>query len=423
MLKHVQENKSVIAALTVILVLCFLFPVWGTAKEIPYPVICYEGEELQKVREWEKKWVGKIINHTNVDEVKEFLPESFYMVHKNHDEFGPNEFTIAPYKQLIPPEGHSEWTRKGAGKVSVDKNGYLHDFVSGCPFPEPTEGIHLAYNYECRAVWDERLQWMDRMYLYDHRRESTRDFAAEIHILQPAERTSIEPTPELPDNPRGIRMAVIAKYHAPPELKGIMFLDNQYHDRSKEWDGWMWIAPIRRIRRQDTTQRQDHRSGADFCSDDQNGWFGRVARNNYKMLGRKDALMGRHNKIADATFIKGRFLWQNLNRERINAYVVEAVNKDQHYMYSKSIFWYDPETWCLIYADKYDRQGKLWKINDFCQGEYTANDGTYFYDVCTQLHADVQRKHSTVAGGGFKDIKGKYGMSHYTPAELNRIGR
>jgi hypothetical protein len=421
--KHLQIKPCAYLILTTFLFLCFLFPLYCAAKEMRYPVPCYEGEELNKVRAWEKKWVGKKIDHTNVDEVKEFLPESFYRMHKYPEEWGPNSFTIAPYKQLKPPQGQIDWTLKGAGKPSVDDKEALHDFVAGTPFPDPETGVEVMYNYEARPVWDERQQWMDRMYIYDHRRESVRSFAADIHILQSAERTTISPTPELAGNARGMRMGVIASYTAPPELKGILFLDNQYKDRTKEWDGWMWIAPLRRIRRQDTTQRQDHRSGMDFCSDDQNGWFGRVARNKYKLLRREEVLMGRHDKIEDATFVKGSIMWQNLNRERINTYVVEAVSKDPNYLYSKTVFWYDPETWCISYCDKYDRKGNLWKINDYCQAVYTSNDGQQYFDVCTNLHVDIQRKHATVAGGGFKDLNGLYGLSHYTPLELNRMGR
>lgn len=410
----------------VMLTVCFLFglsSVYAMAKEVKYPVICYEGEELDKVREWEKQWVGKTIDHTNVDQVKEFLPESLYDVYKDPDKWGSNTFDIAPYKQLKPTQGQIDWTLKGAGKPYVDEDDAMHNFVAGTPFPEPKTGAELMYNYECRAVWDERRQKMDRMYIYDHRRQNVRSFAADVPILHPAERTSIPPTPELPNNPRGIRMATIVVYIAPPELKGLIMLDNQYSDRTKEWDGWMWIAPIRRVRRQDTMQRQDHRGGMDFCSDDQNVWFGRIARNKYKLLGRKEQLMGRHNKIEDATFVPGNFLWQNLSRERINCYLMEVVNKDPDYLYQKSIMWVDPETWCLIYADKYDRKGRLWKINDCSQAEYKSNDGQDYFDVCTQFHADVQRRHATVAGGGFPDMRGAYDLSYFTPRNLERIGR
>jgi hypothetical protein len=422
-MKYLLERQKSLLVVLVVSLFLIVTQMCSFAAEVQYPEISYEGDELAQVRGWEKKWVGKKIDHTNIDEVKEYMIDSLYDYYKYPDDYGPNTFTIAPYKQFKPPQGHIDWTLKGAGQVTVNEEGFMENYVSGCPFPNPTEGIHLMYNYECRAVWDERRQAMDKMFLHDKRRGSVRSFAADVHILQAMERTTVPPTPELPKNPRKIRMASYVIYITPPELKGLISLDLQYFDRSKEWDSWLWVPAIRRVRRVDTTQRQDHRSGTDFCADDQNGWFGRVARNTYKLIGRQDVLLGRHNTIDDATFVEGCLLWQNLSRERVNTYVVEAVSKDRNYMYSKMVFWYDPETWCLVYADKYDQKGRLWKINDMSQAEYKSKDGQYYFDVCTQLHSDKQRKHSTLAGGGFPDIAGLYGLGHYNPVELNRIGR
>jgi len=293
--KYFQELKNVVAALIIIPVLCMISPLYGIAEEIRYPVPCYEGKNLEKVREWEKTWAGKKIDHTNVDGVKEYMPDSWYEVHKNADVWGENRFTIVPYKQIKISPSQVEWTLKQAGKTYIDDNDYLQNQVAGTAFTKPTTGIEVMYNFDTKPTIDERQQLMDDMYLYDHRRKSARQFGADVHVLKMAERSAIAPMPELPTNPRGLLQGSLVFYIAPPELKGTIMLDNQYKDRSREWDGWMWIAALRRVRRQDTTQRQDHRFGMDFCSDDQNGWFGRVARNKYKLLRRHDILMGRHN--------------------------------------------------------------------------------------------------------------------------------
>lgn len=54
-------------------------PFNGGAKEWLVPP-AFEGEEFAKVREWEKTWAGKTINRSNVDQVKEFVPEGVYGV-------------------------------------------------------------------------------------------------------------------------------------------------------------------------------------------------------------------------------------------------------------------------------------------------------------------------------------------------------
>jgi len=48
-------------------VLAMLFPAFNlSAEEIEYPVAAYSAEELQNVRTWEKKWVGKKISSAGV---------------------------------------------------------------------------------------------------------------------------------------------------------------------------------------------------------------------------------------------------------------------------------------------------------------------------------------------------------------------
>ncbi len=53
----------------------------------------FTGEELARVREWEKIWAGKKVDKTNVEQVARFLPESFVNIIKNPDTWG------------APPEG------------------------------------------------------------------------------------------------------------------------------------------------------------------------------------------------------------------------------------------------------------------------------------------------------------------------------
>jgi len=63
------------------------------AEEIEYPVAAYSKGELEKVRAWEKTWVGKK-NYpvTDAEQVKEFLPQSLYDLMKDVDRWGRKQF-------------------------------------------------------------------------------------------------------------------------------------------------------------------------------------------------------------------------------------------------------------------------------------------------------------------------------------------
>ena len=69
-----------LTALSLVLCLALIAPVLCMADEVVWPVKCYEGEELQKVREWEKTWAGKRIDINNAAGVKEYLLDKYYEI-------------------------------------------------------------------------------------------------------------------------------------------------------------------------------------------------------------------------------------------------------------------------------------------------------------------------------------------------------
>ena len=73
MMSHNKDFRKFVALLYA---LFMLGPDAVLAADLNFPVACYQGDELAKVREWEKTFVGKKITAANVDEVKEFLPKA-----------------------------------------------------------------------------------------------------------------------------------------------------------------------------------------------------------------------------------------------------------------------------------------------------------------------------------------------------------
>ena len=93
----------------------FLLPRYAAAEEWKYEekVRGWNDEELAKLREWEKEWVGKKIDASNFDEVKQYFPDTWTehgLVTKS-DTWGEYHFFIAPYKQYIPVEGWRKATQ------------------------------------------------------------------------------------------------------------------------------------------------------------------------------------------------------------------------------------------------------------------------------------------------------------------------
>ncbi len=117
------------------------------------PCACYQGDELKKLQAWEAKWVGKKITSANVDEVKDFLPESFYNTMKDAGKWGDSWFEIVPYQTGSPTPGNIEMTKKyyGQSKARTQAARFL-GYVSGVPFPDTKDATEMAHNFRTRSI-------------------------------------------------------------------------------------------------------------------------------------------------------------------------------------------------------------------------------------------------------------------------------
>ncbi len=375
-----------------------------TAAEIEYPVVCYKGEELEKVRAWEKQWAGKKIDSTNIDTVKEFLPKSFYDLFTNTEDWGEHWFVIVPYRPIYPSEGKIKMTKKYAGQTRIGKSGECLNWVSGVPFPNPESAIEMAHNFRNRCAGDS-IKTNETGHIVDGRLKY--DMSVKIHNNYQyfSGRTDVPPVPEFPENPKQIWRAFTMLQLAPPETRDMRIMEINYKDRMKPYDSWFWMPSVRRVRRRSTTEREDAQGGGDFAAYDNFGWDGPIQINTYTYLGQKDLLMARHNpdpQAYEGTHKPGDCIYSGVKRERIKMHVVEAVSENPNFMYSKMIWYLDPETWQMLYSDRYDRHGKLWKVMD--QFEYVDKGvtGVPVDFFSGNQMVDVQRRHSTIAYGKYE---------------------
>ena len=145
-MKIKRKAAVIFQAITAVICLLFFLQSAGGA-EINYPVPCYQGEELKKVRDWEKIWAGKKITLANIDQVKEFLPENFYNMITDTKTWNETWFEIVPYKEYRPTDNDIKFTREG--KSTIDSDGKIKNYVSGIPFPaqesHPLKSKRMAF--------------------------------------------------------------------------------------------------------------------------------------------------------------------------------------------------------------------------------------------------------------------------------------
>jgi hypothetical protein len=379
-----------------------------------WPVPMYQGEELEKVREWEQIWVGKKVNHANIDLVKEFLSEQFYGMYKNPKDWGTDDlwFEIVPYRQILPTPGQIAMTKKYAPNAKLDPNprkafwdggvgpneflmGWEKGETAGFPFPFPESGVEMAWNIESVTRGDSKSVGRNGTIVNPRTR-------VERRAIQPFKidyftgRCDYPPVPKKERNPKGIRKAMYLFIEEPLDVRGTRYMELRYLDINKPDDVWVWFPLFRRIRRMGYSYKSDTVDGTDLGPDDELGWNGHVNRKKWKIIGRKEMLLGRHTDTDKYEKVKGQAVWSGLQLERVNAYMLEAQFKDKDAVYSKEMLYMDPEMWRCLQKVTWDRQGRVWR-QFFFHTEIVKDEelGITMPHTFEIYSCDLQRRHGS----------------------------
>ena len=412
-----------------------------TAEELKnWPVPMYQGEELKKIREWEKTWAGKKINQDNIDQVKEFLSEQYYGVYSKPQEWGADElyFTIIPYQQILPTPGQIAMTKKYAPTAKLDPNprkaywpgevgpnefllGWKEGEIAGFPFPFPKSGLELAWNIEMNTKGDTKSMHREGVVVNPRTR-------AERRAVQPwlydyfTGRCDVEPIPNKPSNPKGIRRGYYLEIHEPLDVQGMRYMELRYLDITRGEDIWIWFPTFRRIRRMGVSYKSDTIDGTDLAPDDETGWNGHVNVKDWKILGRKEMLLGRHVDTMKYTKKKGQAVWSGHQLERVNAILLEAKCKDPNATYSKELLFMDPEMYRCLQKVTWDRQGRMWR-QFFYNTEMVKSKQGIVQPHCFELYSmDIQRRHGCPTLDKIKDIGFEIENRFWTIQNLQKAG-
>jgi hypothetical protein len=381
-----------------------LAPLLAGAAEVVFPVSAYNPEELAKVREWEKTWVGKKVDKSNIDQVAQFMPQAIVEMYKDPDNWGapPGEglyFYIVPYKQVIETKGMIAATKKYSPLVKTDAEGNIINSaeIAGFPFPDPKTGHELAHNVDFQTRGDTyHFRWWAPV--VDPRARTDRVADQEFEEMFFAHRVDVDPRPAIPNNPKGYVKGSFLHFHRPPEMLNSRLIVMKFLDESKEYSSHLYYAEFRRIRRISQAERTNAIDGTDMIYDDGNQWDGYINRNTYKYKGRKEMLCDRHQDMTKIKRQAGQITPNNLTFERCNTYVVEVVHQDPKYIYSKRIWYIDPETYFIQWQEMWDRVGQYWKCFFHTTGDVKTAKGEMKNFFIGMQFVDFQRKH-----GGFSN--------------------
>jgi len=396
------------------------------ADTINYPAPSYDGKELQDLRQWEKIWSGKRIEPDTIAEVKEFVPETLYQIISDPATWGDIWFEIVPYRQIKPSHGDLLFTEKYAGSCKISNDDKLLNYVCGIPFPNPETALEIAYNFD-HVNKGDHIQSLQDLYIIDGKKRYDRKMAFFSHMLFLSARREIPPVPDITPNPKNIFRASHGAYLEPASMKGSRSVSFKFIDRSIDYEQWSFSSTTRKVTRISTSQRTTTQGGTDSTTDDQNIYAGAIEFMNYKYLGRKELLLARHQNpdMLKNGHIEGYCVLNGFQRERINTYVLECTHKNPNYLYSKQIWYVDPETWWILYSDKYDRKGNLWRVIENANRVYeSAYNGAQISNVEFVSFLDAKSVHSSAGFANYSigETGRFYNLDYYTPQALHKYG-
>jgi hypothetical protein len=184
---------------------------------------------------------------------------------------------------------------------------------------------------------------------------------------------------------------------APADFIDTTILEIKYLEPHRGEDLWVYTAMFRRIRRYANNQRTDSIDGTDMIYDDQDGWYTHLIHNTYDYKGRADLLVARHQDSKKLEKAKGQGYWNGFQRERVNNWVVEVKSKDKNYIYSRQIWYLDPESWQMNFKVMYNRQGQLWKMYEMAYDELPSYGGQTTPIFTSEHIVDFLRRHGSTS--------------------------
>ena len=364
----------------------------------------YSAAELAKVREWEKTWAGKKIDKTNVEQVAALLPESYAGIYKNPEQWGaPADgmyFTVVPYTPVTETRGFVEATSKYAPMVRKNPDGSIANLaeIAGRPFPEPKDGLEAAYNFELNNHGDS-AHYRRFSPNINPASKSEREADQEYWEYCFVNRTEIDPRPAVAANPKGYQRGKFLHMYAPPEFLNTRMYTIRFIDPAQEEIAYLWYSQFRRIRRLSTTQRTDAIDGSDLIYDDEYFWDGQILRNSYTLAGTKELLCSRHTDMKQTRRESGQAVVNNLALERCKTLVVSVVNNDPNYIYSRRVWYLDPESYLILWTEIYDKKGSFWKC---------------FMQNCNMVKTQTGEMKHFIVGSQFIDFQSKHaGLSDH----------
>lgn len=313
------------------------------------------------------------------------FPDLYDRIKPGGPPFGGNipEFEIIPTQQYYYALPIAQATLDNAGKAKLDENGYImgDSLTSGIPFPDVSgkfKAQKIMYNVQFRYLGFEnnnryysQLIGLTNKLRVDHEPLST-GYTARLFG-----RCTFEPYGFLDERAKNLRehYGTVIFYLRPRDSNGLAQLLISYMDADKLWSGMAYVPGLRRVRKITATDTQDQLYGLDLILDDGEGFMQKLTPNTYpydfKVIEEREHLVPAVSPDGIEYIDRDNgYAWKNIRLERRPIYLVELIQKDPNYVYSKRLLYIDQETFIHYQTDAYDQKGRKYRSYSQVYGWY-----------------------------------------------------
>ncbi len=312
------------------------------------------------------------------------------------------------YKAVHPSDGYIAATNKYFGQPQLIDTGSearktgIKNYTAGLPFPNPKNGLEVAWNYQYSYNGDDGtfhygVYWVSAKDGVERWEEWVWEY-----IIRTINRTDIAPIPAIEQFlKKSIQYTSMTYAIQPYDKRGFGALYSRYIE-PKDQEGWIYVPTMKRELRNTFGSKGDAWNSTDLLYEDVRGFMGYPEWMNWKLLEKRTIMATMHAGIPLGKEARDKVFdfqtWPHWNPkmkwEPRPVYVVEVTPKFKDYPYSKMVMYIDSETYYIVLKEAYDKKGKLWKV--LINAYNDSKDMTkYPPGIGTSLIIDLQAEHAT----------------------------
>lgn len=375
---------------------------------------------------------GLTLTSSDIEKWKKWIPEGVQVLMKK---YGFKIWT-KKYEQIVPADTYIAATNKFRGTAkTIDTGGDprktgLEGYAAGLPFPQPKNGVEVAWNYTYSYGGDDSENFFAVYWISAKGGIERSEDWTWTYINRAVNRTDIDPRPAITEaQNEGVQYYSLTTALTPPDKKGFSALYTRMI-APQDQQGFIYVPAQRKSTRFAFGTRGDAWNNTDLLYEDVRGYMGYPEWMNWTVREKTTMLLPMNSQVPHGKdAVKQVYDFETAPHWNFKAMweprptiVLDVTAKFKDYPYSKMVFYMDAETYYIAVKDAYDKKGQLWKVLVNAWNASTSPK-TAPQAIGTSCVIDLQSEHATAFG--WHKSRANVGLKpeQFTLTQLRKIGK